>query len=180
MGIRFSTVSFSSSPAPIDNFAHIYNPNVITDTLNWTTISGTVTADSAYQYVNIGNFFDDTNTSVVYMQDTLYDQAAYYFIDDVYIANISTGVEEFSNEDLSFIVYPLPFSESVNILISENSLSTEASVQLFNFSGEKMVDSTFNLKENKIVLERNDLISGIYFLKIKSGKKVYTKKVIIN
>jgi hypothetical protein len=114
------------------------------------------------------------------MQDTLYDQAAYYFIDDVYIANISTGVEEFSNEDLSFIVYPLPFSESVNILISENSLSTEASVQLFNFSGEKMVDSTFNLKENKIVLERNDLISGIYFLKIKSGKKVYTKKVIIN
>jgi hypothetical protein len=50
-GINFYTVPFDSccSP-PLLNTAKIYNDSILTDTLNWTKISGSFIADSAYRY----------------------------------------------------------------------------------------------------------------------------------
>ena len=60
LGFRFFMNSYSASdPNPIDNFAHINETSIIIDTINWIRISGTFIADSAYQYIAIGNFFDD-------------------------------------------------------------------------------------------------------------------------
>jgi hypothetical protein len=63
MGVKFSTVPYSySNPAPINNFAHYYCNNIITDTVKWTRINGSFIADSAYNYIIIGNFFADSLT----------------------------------------------------------------------------------------------------------------------
>ena len=75
LGALFSTISYSvdsfclppcnSTLLPPKNFAQVYSDSIITDTANWTTISGSFIADSVYQYVIIGNHFDNTHTSVI-------------------------------------------------------------------------------------------------------------------
>lgn len=91
VGIKFSTVSYQNyagnvnTPSPaVNNFAHIYSPSIISDTLNWTAIEGTFTADSAYTYIIIGNFFDINNTDTLIMDSSNYCKA-YYYIDDVVV-----------------------------------------------------------------------------------------------
>ena len=62
VGAKFSTIPYSASnPAPVNNFAHVYTNTIIGDTTNWTTIKGFFMADSSYQFIMIGNFFDDAH-----------------------------------------------------------------------------------------------------------------------
>lgn len=49
---------------PLRNYAHVYSTDVISDTAGWTLVSGSFEADSAYQYVVIGNHFSNANTTV--------------------------------------------------------------------------------------------------------------------
>jgi PKD repeat protein len=79
LGVKFST----TSNFPINNSAHIFSSTIITTNTSWDTIQGFFIADSAYQYMAIGNFFTDANTTRVLN----YPSAAYsldaYYIDDV-------------------------------------------------------------------------------------------------
>ncbi|MBX2932497.1 MAG: hypothetical protein KF781_11190 [Chitinophagaceae bacterium] len=63
-----------------------YGNPVIKDTLNWVKISGVYTAQGGEQYITIGNFKDDDNTTIVQVNSGLgtYDKAGYY-IDDIWL-----------------------------------------------------------------------------------------------
>ena len=69
----------------------IYNPalNVITDTLNWTAITGTYVANGIEQYMVIGNFKSDANTNTT-LTNTLNFPANFadYYLDDVSVIDI--------------------------------------------------------------------------------------------
>lgn len=69
----------------------IYNPalNVITDTLNWTAITGTFVANGIEQYMVIGNFKSDANTNTT-LTNTLNFPANFadYYLDDVSVIDI--------------------------------------------------------------------------------------------
>ena len=61
IGVLFSTVPHVdteqiNSTWDLQNFAHINSQSIVTDTLNWTNVSGSFIADSAYRYIVIGNF----------------------------------------------------------------------------------------------------------------------------
>lgn len=60
MGFLFSTTPSST----VSNFAHVYTNAVLTDKNNWITVSGTFVATQPYQYMAVGNFFDDANTTI--------------------------------------------------------------------------------------------------------------------
>ena len=103
IGARFSTVPLiNAGSAPFDNYAHVNSINVITDTLNWTKISGYFIADSAYNRITIGNFFTDSATTTVLMDTTAAWPYAYYYIDDVCVStdsltcSSSVGINEFT------------------------------------------------------------------------------------
>lgn len=71
--------------------------------------------------------------------------------------------ETFSNTDFSnveFNVYPNPSPEFINV--EANIIITKA--ELYNITGENVKIQSYN--NNKISLPMNDLVSGIYFLKI--------------
>jgi gliding motility-associated-like protein len=55
--------------------------NVITDTINWVKIKGDFIASGGEQFITIGNF--KTNAATTINTTGLYDEAAYYYIDDV-------------------------------------------------------------------------------------------------
>lgn len=169
IGMLFSTIPHNfANPTPLTNFAHLHSPSVITDTMNWTTISGSYIADSAYKYVIIGNFFDDAHTIVLQMQDTLSDKSAYYYIDDVYVSkdSIAGGIAKQDVEG-RIIVYPNPFHNSAIVSITgEKNLM---SISLYDSLGKRQnfdVLPTFTNDGIKIQIRRNALSAGIYFLKI--------------
>jgi len=54
-------------PFPVrPNYAHIAHPQILADTLGWTLVSGSFVADSAYQYVMIGQFFSNALTDTLH------------------------------------------------------------------------------------------------------------------
>lgn len=121
MGAMFSSVPYSSAnPAPINNNPPVYSNSIITDTLNWTTIFGSFVADSAYQYLIIGNFFDNNNTDTLLLtSDTVC--SSYYYVDDIcvstdsaYCVNYATGLSELQDKP-SILVFPNPAHNSINI-----------------------------------------------------------------
>ncbi|WKZ65027.1 MAG: hypothetical protein QY325_09655 [Flavobacteriales bacterium] len=51
------------------NQAHVRYTQVLTDTVGWTLVSGSFAADSAYQYLMIGNFFSNALTDTLHFAD---------------------------------------------------------------------------------------------------------------
>jgi hypothetical protein len=77
-------------PAP-GNFAHVFHPWVITDTVAWTLVSGSFVADSAYRYVMIGNHFDDAVTDTLHLGYSIQYAKAMALIDNVCVSSSLSG-----------------------------------------------------------------------------------------
>jgi hypothetical protein len=71
---------------PLPGYAQVYGSTVVEDTLGWTVISGSFVADSAYQYVVVGNFFSDEVTNWSLMDPNGTGYLAYYYIDEVCVS----------------------------------------------------------------------------------------------
>ncbi len=65
------------------NYAHLFSNDLLTDTVDWTLVEGDFVADSAYQHMVIGNFFDNFHTSSVSFLGPEAVVLAYYLIDSV-------------------------------------------------------------------------------------------------
>src|ERR1051326_874153 len=81
----------------LTNTPHIVNPlgNFIANKSLWTAVYGSFIADSAYQYVTIGNFKNDANTDTVYVGaggSALtggWKYFSYYYVEDVCVSSDS-------------------------------------------------------------------------------------------
>ncbi len=91
IGAYFSIAPVSSAlNTVLPNIPQVNNPagNVITDTMNWTKISGSFTAAGGEKYMVIGNFKDDANTNLAVINNAATNTVAYYYIDDVSVSLI--------------------------------------------------------------------------------------------
>ncbi len=109
-------VSGDPDPIPL-NYAHIHHPEIISDTVGWTLVSGTFVADSVYQYLMIGNHFDDVNTDTLHLgtpgSTAVWYPRAYTLIDNVSVARRATGIAE--NSLVGIRVYPNPAVDGLSI-----------------------------------------------------------------
>lgn len=94
IGLRFSVerLDYFSEFGQFDfDTAVVFMTDVLSDTSAWQQLSGVFYPDSAYRYVQLGNFFSDENT-VVEMLDPMGDvAAAYAFVDAVCVSQIQGG-----------------------------------------------------------------------------------------
>jgi hypothetical protein len=158
------TIPFSKTVmAPIDNFSHIHFSNIITDTVNWQHLSGSFIADSAYKYIVIGNFYDNTNTSI-YQCDTSEVDGAYYLIDGVCVSDDSLDcsnwiyVNEYADKN-EFLIFPNPASE--NLHIEGKFLDEEYIIE--NALGE-IINRGFISKS--ISIDVSSIPNGLYYVSI--------------
>ncbi|HWY13123.1 MAG TPA: hypothetical protein VN026_17435, partial [Bacteroidia bacterium] len=92
IGMRFSTMQSGGGPKrpPLDNRAHLFTNTILSDTVNWVFISGSIIADSAYSYLTLGNFFDYLNTDTLLVGGPTYNKSvSYYYIDDICVSEDS-------------------------------------------------------------------------------------------
>ena len=169
-GALFTTIplNYDTMLTLPQNHVQIYTNIIISDTLNWTTIQSSFIADSAYNYIIIGNFFPDSAISkIIFYQDP--DTAAAYYIDDVCVSTDSTYCADWTgiNDNIhlsnsSFVkIFPNPFSNEANLSIScpKNS---PFSLIIYNPLGQ-IVRKINNIKANNVVIRKENLPNGIYF-----------------
>lgn len=189
IGMRLSTVSYSeSNPAPIDNFAHLRSVSIISDTANWVRISGSIVADSAYNYLMLGNFYDDANTDTITLTcGTCQNWYSYYLIDDVCVSTDSTlcngGIDALpcvvsvkeNNFKNQFLVYPNPANDFINI-INENYLSP-LNITIYNTIGQVLY-SQQNIQTDNLQIDINSYNNGLIFIKIESNNQSINYKLL--
>lgn len=198
IGLLFSTKSYQNlQPYNIDslniptiNFAHVVDTAIIQDSVNWTTISGTVIADSVYQYILIGNFFDSTHTSVIiYNHNNFFQNRSYYYLDEVCVSedsltcNVADGIKDNSNFLNKIIVMPNPIYYSAKvILISESEIEN---ITVFDVMGKEVTSELVlteiikNKNSSQVIINKGTLSSGIYILKIISGNLIFSNKLLL-
>jgi hypothetical protein len=168
-------LKFAMGPSfPINNIAHVYTSIVITDTMNWTLISGSFVADSAYNYIAVGNFFTDANTTTtVSCASCSFNQHGYY-IDDisVVLTQQGEGIENHIEGAGKISVYPNPSSGSINVAYTSNIDELKVSDML----GQVVYEAKPKTTNTALTLTN----AGVYFITLISGTEMSIKKVIIS
>lgn len=89
--IAIKESSFRSYGKLLTGKPQINQQRVVTSTNEWTHIRSCFQADSAYQYITLGNFFDDKQTQFIIDPNAGNQRGlSYYFIDDVYVTEVGT------------------------------------------------------------------------------------------
>ena len=177
IGAMFATGIY---PCNITNSPPVFTDLVITDTLNWTRIAGSFVADSSYNYLIIGNFYDDANTDTVKFFSDFSDNA-YYYLDDVcvsmdssYVYNYNyTGVQE-NNFNNQYSFYPNPATDFVTI---QNSFNTPFNLTVFNSLGQQFYFKQ-SITSNNLQLDVSSYNAGLLFIQIASQNNQYIYKLL--
>ncbi|OFX26802.1 MAG: hypothetical protein A2033_05645 [Bacteroidetes bacterium GWA2_31_9] len=98
----------------------------------------------------------------------------------IYINHETSSVSKYELKDFSVNLYPVPFENRLNIDFSLNT-NSDVNIELFDITGKKIESlMTQNLSKgnysNSYQLE--NIINGIYFIKMKVGETVLLKKIL--
>ncbi len=86
-----------------------------------------------------------------------------------------TSVNKDPIENESINIFPNPVSRNLNIFLNTKDMIVTVSIYDAN---NKMVNFLTGLNVNNLILNTDDLKTGIYFIKIQTENSVYTKKII--
>ncbi len=191
LGAVFTNVDYGNTiiypPIPlVNNTAHIYDTQVITDTAKWTRVKGSFIADSAYQNIVIGLFFDNDNTIFeCFDEDTT---SSYYYLDDVCVSTDSAycwdyiytcdhnSIKNTLNNRVN--IYPNPAKNHFIIEIDELIHIEKPKIELYTALGRLALNKQMKNKKTKINIDK--LTQGIYFVKIQLENEIVVKKLVIN
>ena len=173
-----STRPVSSSTYSLQSLnPHIMLPGnpIITDTLNWVKISGCYTAQGGEEYLTIGNFFDNANTQVGITG------VSYYNIDDVSViettSNCLAGVNE--QQMYSYLYLSPNPSQGLSELHYQLFNNKDAECIITDMSGRIISSYRMPASQNKILINENQLQSGIYFYSIRQGNMVLKQDKLV-
>jgi hypothetical protein len=185
IGAGFTTnpYQWSTNPLAVNNNPKVYSSSIITDTLNWVQIFGSFVADSAYQYIVLGNLFDDANTDTLIIDSgTSTSCNAYYFIDDVCVSTdssfaanyIYTAIQEEPLKD-NFNIYPNPVTDYFTI---DNHLLNEPyDLIIYNTLGQKLYEEK-NISTDTKTINVNHFTKGLLIINIKSKNQSINYKLL--
>ncbi len=86
-----------------------------------------------------------------------------------------TGITENTGSSEQFIVAPNPVHHTFEIVMKENM--NNAQLVIFDATGKIVMTQFFS--GNKLILNSDELNSGMYFLKVTNNNKIFTKKVVV-
>jgi hypothetical protein len=167
IGLRFSNSQYSvSTPVPIDNFSHVYSSTILSDTVNWVEVSGYFTPNTEYEYLYIGNFFDDNNTDTIWLMPDA-GCRAYYLVDDVCVTQDPQNCDMVNSTQVLSSglphVFPNPFRSSVYV---ETSKKVEQ-IKVHDGYGREFFGFEIDWTNwNKAQLDLSKLEDGIYIITI--------------
>jgi len=93
----------------------------------------------------------------------------------------TTGISlyEGNEEILLFDLFPNPAQQEVNILLHDELLNN-IELTIFDLTGRITFSRLFSENQNKTTLDVSAYSKGIYFIKLRSGNKTNTQKLVID
>lgn len=176
LGVRFITYNlpYLSLPA-VPNAAHVFTNTIISDTSNWVKVQGSFIADSAYNRILCGNFFNDINTSTLSIGSPA--KQAYYYIDDVVVSTDSlseiTGLEETQTE-VAEVISPNPATDYITIKIPDQALY--AKFTMYDAMGKQVLSV---LLSDKTTINTEGIQNGLYVAQIVTNKRTSYYRVLV-
>ncbi len=178
IGAHLSTNAiFASNDGVMDYDPQVQFDSFVSDSENWVRIADTITAGANYEYITIGNFYNDANTTTEDNPDgtgCVGCYGAYYFIDDVSITALTTlGIND--QIQIDFSVYPNPFTSSLNIRSEYTLIDTKFNI--LDASGKIVHFQNAGDGEN-FQMDLSSLARGIYFIEINHSKGSQTQRIV--
>lgn len=182
IGMRFSTQAASPGILITDQ-AVLYMEQVLQDTASWVVLSSMFVPDSAYAYVQIGNFFSDELTDVALLDQDALTDGAYAFVDAVCVSE-SDGVCLAANglADITDLIPPVNVRQVGNALVLDVAAEAPPVVEILLFDGPgRLIQREKMACKGQCRLPLEQLTSGLYYLQAwNSAGTVYCSKVFLN
>jgi hypothetical protein len=135
-------------------------------------------------YDSVGNAVGFIKKMIVYNNE-LYVAGGFSSINGIPLLNIaryniSNGIEEQTNADNSFFVFPNPILKNQSLNFQFNNIASDYCFNLFDTRGKNIDQFSLHNNESSIMLP-DKLKSGIYFITTTDRKKnIYSVKLILH
>ena len=150
------------NPSSIMNYEYNYNTRMIEIYNDNSSIQG-------------GNWIMNASMSVPLMNCTLFESIQLHpspLCDPLYFS-----VNDINNKDF-VTIYPNPTSNIVNLRF-EDVMEDNTTISLSDIQGKIFLDETINNStDNMLELNLQKLKTGIYFISVKMGNKIFTSKIL--
>jgi len=134
---------------------------IISDSDNWTLVSGSYTALGGESYVTIGNFLSDTQTTTVPTGQGSFERAFYYVDEIAVIGPNETGLNDLGLNRIELNVYPNPSSEYLSVPLDIRTLERFQIIDVLGKDVTPMVSITSSGAEATSI-DISGLNAGIY------------------
>ncbi len=161
-----------------DNFAHLDYSQVLADSDNWIKVEGWFIADDNYNWLAIGNFFDDAQTEIL-VQNEFGNCLGYYFIENVCVASDPGDCDYLvSNQELNakpkINIFPNPTEDYFTI---ESTIIRLAHILVYNSLGELKLTESLTGKTKE--MDISSWSKGLYQIVIKDeNNSIKTFKIL--
>jgi len=159
------------------NFAHVRSEEVITDTVEWTLVSGSFVADSAYRFVVVGNQFNNSNTEVE-LFGTGDPNTAYVFVDNICLSTSPLGCPlatgQVSNHKQPFFVGPNPCSEQLTVEL----LEPLRRLRVMDVTGRQILEREI-VSQNKVSIDLTGQPNGVYVIQLEGKGVRHSERFVV-
>ncbi len=182
LSLKVSAGGFSS--AIPDNLGVWYG----TDKQNPT--NGNFTLIGNLSYIQANDQWIDTNLMLTLVSDSGYIALRYKTIGaawwtpkvdniDVRLNSGASIVENLNPERGMVTVFPNPFKTKTMVFVDDKLLDLGVEIKMYDIFGRE-IRKMSNVRKNENIITRDNLINGIYFIKVMIGETVIdTKKLIV-
>jgi hypothetical protein len=185
IGAYFSADSFFVSNiflGLIDVVPQVQNNhnNDLSDTANWTLVSGSFIANGTERYLTIGNFLPDSLSNIIPLDSVCsqpkgYGCAVFLYIDDVSVVlDDDSGIEE-SLLANNIKIFPNPSKDLLRIEMQTNFNGT---IKINNALGKEVYNANFQNNISNFTIDTKDFESGLYFISFRNERGELNKKFI--
>ncbi len=96
-------------------------------------------------------------------------------------SDVISSTKDLSADGYSVSLFPNPASDFVTVAIG-SELRNNVGLSILSVDGKVLTQKNIDIKSNEtfVRFDTNDLADGFYFVSLKSGDKVLTKKLLIN
>ena len=156
----------------IDAIPQLEHTEFVSDSVEWTEVSGFFVATGGEQFVTIGNFRNAQDTDYNTLDPFDFIPSSYYYIDDVFVVDSTEIPNHVYEQELKVHVFPNPVEGKLFI----EGLDEDSKILLFNSRSELVMEM---VARKDAMLDTSTLDQGMYILKISNSKGLITRRVIV-
>jgi len=92
--------------------------------------------------------------------------------------NVQSTSSGYMGQEIEFRVFPNPAKH--NLILEFKDRNEKAFINLLNLDGNVLHERIIPKMEQRVKINLSDYQDGIYFIQVRIGEKIHTKKIILS